>query len=251
MDSAGRARVKPWLTAVLVAMSIATVAVILSLRTMFVSYQNPSGSMIPTLLPGDYMIIRQGAPQAIARGEVVVFEAPGKHDQLYVKRVVGLGGDTVEVRDGRAWVNGKAIPRCHIGTVAFEDAYEDSVATKLEGEIYLEMPNGTSNGSYLIFLTKSAPPAQLNDGPFHVSSGEVFVLGDNRNNSLDSREWSHRGAGAVMASQVQGRPRWIGKSREEGRFLQSINGPPKLPQSMRAQQSAFDRCVGPNPPLDF
>lgn len=84
------------------------------------------------------------------RGDIIVFRAPDEPESLYVKRVIGLPGDTVEVLEGVTYVNG-------------EPLVED----------YLPEP---ANGSY---------------GPYHVPEGHYFVMGDNRNHSLDARFWNN------------------------------------------------------------
>ena len=84
------------------------------------------------------------------RGEIIVFHAPDEPESLYVKRVIGLPGDTVEIIDGVTYVNGEALE-----------------------EDYLAEP---MVGSY---------------GPYHVPEGHYFVMGDNRNHSLDARFWKN------------------------------------------------------------
>lgn len=117
-------------------------------------------SMEPTLHSGEYVIVnkvsyRLGEP---ARGDIIVFHFPRKPDQEYIKRVIGLPGDSVRIADGRVYVN----------------------------EIALHEP--------YIF----ADPAYV--GSWTVPEGELFVLGDNRNNSSDSHNW-----GFVPNDQVIGK----------------------------------------------
>jgi len=136
----------------------------LILRTYAVAtFYIPSGSMENTLLNHDMLIadklsykVLHRAPQ---RGDVMIFQNPQNRKQDYIKRVIGLPGDTIEVRDGVVYVNGEA----------------------LEEDYIKERPYR----SY---------------GPNKVPDGHYFMMGDNRNNSVDSRVW-----GAVDRSLFEGR----------------------------------------------
>lgn len=121
---------------------------------VIVNARIPTPSMVPTINPGDRVIGLRlsywfNTPQ---RGDIVIFHYPDNEKELYVKRVIGLPGDTVEIRDGLVYINNAAEP--------------------------LEEP-------YL----KEEP---LNSyGPYHVPQGHYFVMGDNRNRSWDSRFWNN------------------------------------------------------------
>ncbi len=113
----------------------------------------PSRSMVPTLRPGDVVLVDRltyefGAPQ---RGDLVVFHFPQADDRAFLKRVVGLPGDTVTERAGRIWVNGAPVA-----------------------------------GSPGAPRDPTASPAHP---PMQIPAGEYFVLGDNPGSSLDSRVW--------------------------------------------------------------
>jgi signal peptidase I len=108
-----------------------------------------SGSMAPTFNTGDELLVSKLSGSDPERGQVIVFHAPGS-DLLVVKRVAALGGDVVAIRDGRLFVNGDRV-------------HEDYLA------------HGTVDGSYV--------------GPVDVPPRTVYVLGDNRADSVDSRDF--------------------------------------------------------------
>ncbi len=138
----------------------------------------PTSSMEDTLLIGDHLLVNKMyyAPYAtklekfllpigrVKRGDIVVFKFPKDPKYDYVKRVIGLPGDTVEVRDGKAYVNGKL-----------------------------------TDGDYVLF--KQTPYLPPDFGPVKVPKGHLFVMGDNRNNSYDSRFW-----GFLSINHLRGRP---------------------------------------------
>src|SRR5215472_10830843 len=160
----------------------------------------PSGSMQPTLLIGDELVVskfaygysRYSLPIALGpsrparllgrlpgRGDVVVFQLPRDPAQAYVKRVVGLPGDQVQMRNGRLWINGKILPlrRDGFGEVEAQDG------SIIRGARYIEtLPGGREHP--LFKLTWSG---DLDDtAVFKVATGHVFVMGDNRDDSADS-----------------------------------------------------------------
>jgi signal peptidase I len=154
------------------------VAVILALfiRTFVVqAFKIPTGSMEPNLLVGDHLLVNKFvfAPAAtglertllpmrhIRRGDVVVFKYPEEPDRDFIKRVIGLPGETIEVRDRRVLVNGTAI----------EEPYAHYLFPALSG--------GESVGF----------DARQRYGPVTVPEGHYFMMGDNRDNSQDSRYW--------------------------------------------------------------
>ena len=133
-------------------------AVLIALFINFVLIVNatvPTGSMENTIMTKDRVVALRMSylfsdPE---RGDVVIFKYPDDETMLYVKRVIGLPGDTVEIKDGSVYINGSEEP--------------------LEEDYIRE----TTEGDY---------------GPYEVPEGCYFMMGDNRNNSLDSRFWNNK-----------------------------------------------------------
>jgi signal peptidase I len=166
-------------------------AVVLALiiRTWGVqAFKIPSGSMIPTLLIGDHLLVSKssygiklpfsdtviipiGNPE---RGDIVVFLYPEDRDKDFIKRIIGLPGDAVEVRDKTVYINGKKLDD-HWGT------YTDAVV----------LPNGVQTRD--------------NFGPVRVPPDHYFVMGDNRDQSYDSRFWFGGRGGFVPRKDILGK----------------------------------------------
>jgi signal peptidase I len=137
------------------------------------AFKIPSGSMIPTLLVGDHLLVSRfsygirnpvtgalwidtgGRPH---RGDIVVFRYPLNPSQDFIKRVIGLPGDTIEIVDKRVYING--------------ELYKDEHAVHYDPRI----------------IPGDIQPRD-NFGPITVPEGKLFVMGDNRDNSYDSRFW--------------------------------------------------------------
>ncbi|MEM7008196.1 MAG: signal peptidase I [Thermodesulfobacteriota bacterium] len=179
-------------------------AIILALiiRTfVFQPFKIPSGSMIPNLLVGDHLLVNKfvyGTKipftnievfplEKIKRGDVIVFtypnneSDPSKNGLYYIKRVIGLPGDDIDLDGRQLIVNGQSVPLDYIGTYSDErntqqfDEYEEDLFGEEHTVIYRKGKENTTKGSY-IPVTK-------------VPKGYVFVMGDNRDNSQDSRFW--------------------------------------------------------------
>jgi signal peptidase I len=180
----------------------AIVAAALLVKTVAAeAYYVPSGSMQPTLLIGDQLVVskfsygysRYSLPVAFGpsspdrllgkipqRGDVVVFRLPRDPSQSFVKRVVGLPGDRVQMIDGRLWINGQKLPvrRDGTGLVEMEDG------GGVLGRRFIEtLPGGREHPIFKLSLGGELD----NTGIFEVMSGHLFVMGDNRDDSADSR----------------------------------------------------------------
>lgn len=153
---------------------------------IFEPFRIPSGSMMPTLLQGDYIfvkkysyglrlpvieteIIETGEPE---RGDVVVFRLPSEPNVNYIKRVVGLPGDTIEYRDHRITVNGQPVPLVP----------DDEQPAAGAPPRFIEQLDDRSHAIYV-----ANPGNSVRDGVYQVPEGKYFMLGDNRDNSRDSR----------------------------------------------------------------
>lgn len=172
-------------------------AVVLILRSFIAEpFRIPSNSMMPTLLTGDFILVNKftyglrlpitnqkivamGAPE---RGDVVVFRPPHHPEQDWIKRIVGLPGDKVSYRDGRLTINGEPIIYAPIGTYQGRgNGTEMTGAQELREQIGKHV--------HRILLRAESPLMDQGEGDWVVPEGEYFVMGDNRDNSEDSRYW--------------------------------------------------------------
>jgi signal peptidase I len=185
--------IKVIVQALLLAMVIRTV--------LFQPFTIPSGSMMPTLLVGDYIFVNKFAygyskyslpfsPNLFSgrileisppkRGDVIVFRLPSQPDIDYIKRLVGLPGDRVQVTNGVLFLNGKPVPKVADG--GFTPDYRLDPGTDVP--VFRDtLDNGVS------FDTLDQSPVSRGDNTpeFIVPAGHYFFMGDNRDNSLDSR----------------------------------------------------------------
>jgi signal peptidase I len=153
--------------------------------------------MLPTIDVGARIGVTKLDSQP-ARGSVIVFRAPEAPDREYVKRVVGLPGDTLSASGTEIVLNGTPIPRCRVGAWS----YSEAGGKAHNGELWLEALEGTK---WLVFHDAAASPGPT--GPWTVAAHEVFVLGDNRENSHDSRVWfGGKGGGLPLQLIVGGAP---------------------------------------------
>ncbi|WP_456455786.1 signal peptidase I [Thermovibrio sp.] len=164
------------------------VALVLALfiRTFIVqSFHIPSGSMIPTLLIGDFILVDKityhfRPPE---RGDVVVFHFPLNESVYYIKRIIGVPGDKVQVIDGKVYINGKPCKYQEDGNFTY---YENN--QRYTGKIYYEfLPR--RDGSVKKHMILKTGTEGDNTQVFVVPKGKYFMMGDNRNNSYDSRYW--------------------------------------------------------------
>ena len=167
------------------------------------AFKIPTGSMEGTLLVGDFLLVNKAAYGATLpgtdvrlpalaepdRGDVVVFHPPHEPGKNYVKRLVGVPGDTLEMRDKVLLVNG----------VAQEEAYARYIDVRGDAV----HPDMEWQAGHLVASPGRYAPSRDTWGPIVVPEERYFVLGDNRDNSEDSRYW-----GFVERDQIRGRP-WI------------------------------------------
>lgn len=146
-----KSEVFSWIKTIVLAVLLAAIIN----RFVIVNAKVPTGSMENTIMTNDRFVALRlsywfGEPE---RGDVVVFKYPDNEDVLYVKRVIGLPGETITIKDGRVYINDSEEP--------------------LADEYVKEEPYGDF-------------------GPYTVPEGSYFMMGDNRNNSLDSRYWQNK-----------------------------------------------------------
>ncbi len=190
------------------------------IRTVIVEPFNiPSGSMIPTLLVGDYLFVSKFSygysrfslpfsPPLFSgrifgrvpdRGDVAVFKLPRDNSTDYIKRIVGLPGDRIQMRGGQLYINGAIVPREPAGTYV-----ADGDGTQMMLKRYIEtLPNGVKHP-----ILKASDDGPLdNTQEYKVPEGNVFAMGDNRDNSLDSRVLN--AVGFVPIENLVGRAEFI------------------------------------------
>jgi signal peptidase I len=172
------------------------IAVVLALfiRTFVVqAFKIPTGSMENNLLIGDHLLVNKfvfapsmgGIERAllperpIRRGDVIVFKYPEDRERDFIKRVIGLPGETLEVKDKRVYINGKPLNEPYVH--------------------FLEPPQGASAYSEV-----TANDLRERYGPITIPAGKYFMMGDNRDNSQDSRYW-----GLLPREDVKGRAMMI------------------------------------------
>ena len=190
-------------------------AIALGFRSfLFEPFNIPSGSMVPTLLVGDYLFVSKFsygysrysfpfgivpfdgriAEDAPERGDVVVFRQPTDVSIDFIKRVVGLPGDRIQVKDGILYINGEQVERTYVGKTKARNA-----TSVIDFRVYEEtFPNGTKH----YIQERSDNDSLDNTVEFTVLEDHYFMMGDNRDNSRDSRTPS---VGMVPAENLIGK----------------------------------------------
>jgi signal peptidase I len=180
---------------------------------LFQPYTIPSASMEPTLREGDYIIVSKYAygwskhsipfspplfkgrifAHQPRRGDIVVFKLPNDNKTDFIKRLIALPGDTIQVKHGTVWINGKATPEAALVPEVSETAFEAP----------RELARYQQDLGYKKFTTYSLSRDTdvENTGAFTVPQGCYFMMGDNRDNSLDSRFLS--GASSCQSASAQ------------------------------------------------
>jgi signal peptidase I len=235
----------------LVGGAVAALVTLVARRVFFVeAFKIPAGSMTPTLLIGDHIFVdkhiyRSRAPR---RGEVMVFDFPEHPGQAFIKRVVALPGDTLEVKDGHPTVNGWVVPHCKVGRWSYADS--EMSGLRHEGELDVEF---LGEQAYLTFFDASSGrlPGEA-QGPYHAKPGEYWVMGDNRNNSYDSRMWFGGAGGGVPRELVRGHALmvWLSVGQtgiDHSRTWLSVQDV-VLPRGAESLQPALDACMKSRPP---
>jgi signal peptidase I len=212
--------IKVIIQALLIAVVIRTV--------LFQPFNIPSGSLIPTLLVGDYLFVSKysygysrysipfGPPVFSGRilssdpqrGDIAVFKLPKDNETDYIKRVIGLPGDRIQMLDGRLYINEEMVPREAADTFRSEDAF----GRRMEAARFREtLPNGVS---YYVIERDGDRGFWDNTEVYVVPPDHFFMMGDNRDNSTDSRDLAS--VGYVPLENFVGRAEIIFFSIEEG-----------------------------------
>ncbi len=164
-------------------------AIVLVLRSFLIEpFQIPSGSMLPTLEVGDFILVNKfsyglrlpvagtkvlelGEPQ---RGDIMVFKFPKDGKTNYIKRVVGVPGDRISYQDKQLYINNQLVEEKHVATLPPLKLFEENL-------------NGVKHRLY----EDQRRPNLEAEGEWVVPAGHYFVMGDNRDNSNDSRFWGY------------------------------------------------------------
>ncbi len=193
-------------------------AVLVIRSFLFEPFRIPSGSMMPTLLVGDFILVNKfsyglrlpvldakvlpvGEPE---RGDVAVFRYPKQPEVDYIKRIVGLPGDTVRIEGHRVWINGREVP------LEEQGRYDGDANLKHAGlTVAVEK---LEDRAHEVLLDSGG---HLRSGEWRIPDDEYFVMGDNRNHSNDSRFW-----GTVPESNLVGKAVmiWLHWNWQDGGF---------------------------------
>lgn len=155
--------------------------------------------MAYTIIPGDHLVVQKRAFGEIHRGDIIVFKYPKDTSVHYVKRVIGLPGETIEVRGMLVYVNGKELNEERV-----------MVTPNIEPDMLEELATEGSGPYRVFYFSRDEHVEDPADGKFgkgasfQIPDGEYFVMGDNRDNSEDSRYW-----GTVPRNLVFGKPTLI------------------------------------------
>jgi len=247
---------KPWREVARVAavLALAVGAALLVRAKLAEPYRVLTASMLPTLEPGDQVLVnkrayRSEAPMP-ARGDVVAFRSDAVAlsepavPPVLMKRVIGLPGDRVQMRGGLPVINGWQVPTCDVGEYVY--LLPDGQGGAATGRLVVEF---LDDRAYLTVQTVAKPFPHS----YEVKPGEVFVLGDNRGNSIDSRSYRGAlGAGVPLAA-LDGRvERYLVGSHLDGRTdwhraLQPVvSGSPRLHVEgfdVRPLEDGIARCL--------
>jgi signal peptidase I len=254
------------------------VAVALILRAFVVeAFKIPSGSMIPTLMIGDHIFVNKFTYGPLVpwtdkrlfsrlppqRGDVMVFKFPENKEQDFIKRVIAIPGDALEAIDGRPIINGWLVPHCYVGPFKYENRVAELFVEYLEDKSYFTLFDSNPDEQTCSSaeecgagLACKGGLCGIHQGPFKVAPEEAWVMGDNRNNSHDSRSWRGGLGAGVPFENIKGRAMFVWMSFGPGggiaqdRLFVNVLGRPKLPGAQEtALQAGVDKCLRERPAL--
>lgn len=203
----GNPKGKEWVIENLKSFGVAIFLVLIIRSSVIEAFKIPSGSMIPTLMVGDHIfvnkfsyglkfpfsdfftdqplyIVKRDAPQ---RGDIIVFKYPKNEELYYIKRVIGVPGDRIYIKDKIVFINDKPLERVAVNQPDIINNLEGRQYDKTSLELYGE-ENPTTKDKHLIMLDKNSYINE-NHGEVTVPPDHLFMMGDNRDFSNDSRFW--------------------------------------------------------------
>jgi signal peptidase I len=218
-----------WATPTIVTLGLAAALLVMPFGIGVRVYRAPSGSMQPAIYPGDHLVVAKwsygysrysSAPfslvfpsgrlfgRAPERGDLAVFRPTPEPDRDFIKRVIGLPGDRIQMIDGVLHINGEAVAREDLG----EGSFVDSDGGRVAVHVYREaLPGGAA---HLIF---DRGPGELDNTRVYVVPPEhYFVMGDDRDNSADSRVQGV--VGFVPFDNFVGRVAWVWETSSATRY---------------------------------
>jgi len=185
------------------------------------AFKVPAGSLRPNVLPGDHVFVAKigQAARTVSYGDLVVFRHPnGRED--YIKRVAAKPGDTVEVRSGALLINGKALLRepCETPVVEFVE-YNGATGQGDKVTLNCQVEHALSGKVYNVLSAIDSSAKTPDFGPQLVPEGHLFMLGDSRDLSYDSRMW-----GSVPFDNIIGKPTvvWWSSDPKDGMRVERL-----------------------------
>jgi signal peptidase I len=253
-----KSEVREYVESIGVAMLVAVL-----LRAFVVeAFKIPSGSMLPTLQIQDHIFVNKLTYGPMIpflnyrvfpnlppkRGDIIVFQFPDPNPnaeaQDFIKRTIALEGDVLEVDGGHPIINGWRVPSCRVGPYEFDEGGHFG-----RGDLYVEF---LGDYSYLTLYEDHGNSGR--QGPYKAKKGETWVLGDNRNNSSDSRAWYGGRGGGVPDANIKGRAMfvWLSFGADASvtwdRIFTNVMGHPRLPKGAPDHLvQGIERCLQKRP----